>query len=864
VKGAVVDDIFKGEELKMSQEMAEELILRGSSSIGSPSAKAVSFDLDIFPTILKGEEGKMPKGDADALNTPPHLFQAPSLGSFPSLARLGSLSRLGSLPALQVRRTFAPIWRHPTSQSMPFAMATLTSSCSQSARSGDFLQFLNEIAVAESESKQEDPSGAEDSEDISPGVEDIQSRRSPREDDMAGLAETSTSAQAVVDTADNELFSENEDLFKEALETTKISGVDLKQYFLKEDRAGDILFYKRDNLPWFEREKIRRDGRDKIPGKFGASDERPRTVTRISDKQEECICSLRPMLMFPGGDKGGWIYKKLQGPQCCGIRNTSKVKKQLGNYKYTGFCADHVEGNGAASRQFWIKHKKCAVRGFNLERNVNDRRMRHILCLESSRGLVFLKWCTQCHLWKNFKSFTQREGQAGDKSSGAQKGQLMVHTFCSVCHQRQVLSRDKRRIERANKRKLAKGDTDLDEVAEKLHLRKKAAMESAAIKAFAMESTASKFWKFSKTIFENVDEKPMICGVFGGTAEDMIMVKAMEMLIDLQSNPLKHPSSLGSGRWVQVAQDLIQSDLNLPGGDAGPVAVAGDLSAGLTRQGSLDYWAQPSKKELIRRGVQDALQVDDIRYKVILLGALLVEERLSMLLNREVTLEAMYEGCILTAFSMEEGPNGEDILLTAEQQDGLMKMGWGALHLKQGSTVTPLVDGPSPGAEDVFEMLGVKRPPLPLLIKSPESLSNLYPLPHIYASQGDVGGLMEQIQGDDLKRLDWQGCTGLHHAVLNGPMDNVTHMFLKQLDRQGIVKANRRGFTPLEVAALGNSTIFPHVVAHLLQMFDLEEAKKTMSDLEKTLESAIEHTRNDLVKTHATSSLAALRMHSLV
>ena len=66
--------------------------------------------------------------------------------------------------------------------------------------------------------------------------------------------------------------------------------------------------------------------------------------------------------------------------------------------------------------------------------------------------------------------FTERQG----------KGGRPVHTFCQVCHQRQVLSRDKRRMERAKKRKAAEmegskakvatKDKDLEDVAEKISL----------------------------------------------------------------------------------------------------------------------------------------------------------------------------------------------------------------------------------------------------------------------------------------------------------------------------------------------------------------------------------------------------------
>merc|ERR1719198_938661 len=109
------------------------------------------------------------------------------------------------------------------------------------------------------------------------------------------------------------------------------------------------------------------------------------------------------------------------------------------------------------------------------------------------------------------------------------------------------------------------------------------------------------------------------------------------------------------------------------------------------------------------------IEDEDVRYKVILLGALLVEARLTALLSpaegqearegeaapgpkREVKLEAMYEGCILMAFTCDLLPHedkSKTLELTPDQMFGLHKMGWGALHYKCGAgKVLQLVEGP--------------------------------------------------------------------------------------------------------------------------------------------------------------------------
>merc|ERR1719443_1236273 len=57
-------------------------------------------------------------------------------------------------------------------------------------------------------------------------------------------------------------------------------------------------------------------------------------------------------------------------------------------------------------------------------------RQRHFLCLETFAGKVFLKWCTQCHTWKNLELYMPEEGPTE------------VRTFCQVCHERQILAHE--------------------------------------------------------------------------------------------------------------------------------------------------------------------------------------------------------------------------------------------------------------------------------------------------------------------------------------------------------------------------------------------------------------------------------------
>merc|ERR1712176_1633528 len=99
-------------------------------------------------------------------------------------------------------------------------------------------------------------------------------------------------------------------------------------------------------------------------------------------------------------------------------------RKTLGNYKNTGFCHNHVYGTEGASEQAYQSRQFKTVRGFNLDRRTGECKIRHMLCIDTGRGKgkVFLKWCTQCHLWKNFSEFYREEN---------------INTFCECCQERQ-------------------------------------------------------------------------------------------------------------------------------------------------------------------------------------------------------------------------------------------------------------------------------------------------------------------------------------------------------------------------------------------------------------------------------------------
>jgi len=299
------------------------------------------------------------------------------------------------------------------------------------------------------------------------GVRDLAAR--PVGLDVVGAAPT-TGGVTGVDEPDVDLLEPNLDDFEEALlvESTK-DHQNSAQHFMSPNRFAEILFFREGAQPVFGEEKQKRDAPIETAG-LGP----PRHVMRVSDRQALCLCSLSPSLMFPTVDreegKVSWSYKELKVPACQEVRNTAQVKKQLENYKYTGFCPDHVSGYGLGSDEVFLQSKGHSVRGLNLGRIVNDKRPRHMLCVQIGPSMAFLKWCTQCHNWQNFKKFIVRpdvesSGASAEDAKGADK--LKVHTFCTVCHARQVQSREKRRLER--KKRKAERDAQSEQEHLKAH-----------------------------------------------------------------------------------------------------------------------------------------------------------------------------------------------------------------------------------------------------------------------------------------------------------------------------------------------------------------------------------------------------------
>merc|ERR1712057_129903 len=62
------------------------------------------------------------------------------------------------------------------------------------------------------------------------------------------------------------------------------------------------------------------------------------------------------------------------------------------------------------------------------------------------KGKIFLKWCTQCHLWKNFSEFC-------DDITVHNAENPQIDTFCHVCKKRQMVSRSKQLEKRRSLRK---------------------------------------------------------------------------------------------------------------------------------------------------------------------------------------------------------------------------------------------------------------------------------------------------------------------------------------------------------------------------------------------------------------------------
>jgi hypothetical protein len=236
----------------------------------------------------------------------------------------------------------------------------------------------------------------------------------------------------------------NESDFIRALDSVVVDKKSLREYYFRDDRLGDILFFRKDSLPGFVKESNPIPKRGMLPQLMSDNDaSKYYPNMRISDTQTTCINSLKPLLIYPMqeqlsdgiGSTNTWKHVEPKVAPCTSVRSTTEAKKRNENYKFTGFCPDCVHGVGDASQETFVQTGCTSIRGFNLGRKKVDHRLRHLMCLEDKDGSkVFLKWCTQCHTWKNFSSFLKREtGPTGP----IQK----LNTFCAVCNRRQVVSR---------------------------------------------------------------------------------------------------------------------------------------------------------------------------------------------------------------------------------------------------------------------------------------------------------------------------------------------------------------------------------------------------------------------------------------
>merc|ERR1719158_1791969 len=142
-------------------------------------------------------------------------------------------------------------------------------------------------------------------------------------------------------------------------------------------------------------------------------------------------------------------------------------------------------------------------------------------------------------------------------------------------------------------------------------------------------------------------------------------------------------------------------------------------------------------------------------------------------------------------------------------------------------------------------------------------LSMLYPQTHIQVVQMHVQQLAEQatkwksnsstVGGNanavsaearegPFENVDWQGCTPLHHAVLHATM--AENRVLQTLLYHGVdcMRENRRGFSPLEVAALSNPQVLPLLIREYLNV------KVEALPLGKDADNSSSNSKNDKQK----------------
>merc|ERR1719399_2732640 len=104
-----------------------------------------------------------------------------------------------------------------------------------------------------------------------------------------------------------------------------------------------ILHFDSENSPVFVDEVLKRIKRLDSNGE----ERKFKRIKRLSDNQELCLASLRPQLFVPTNvEKQTFKLVRPQGRVCCEKRNEGIHRRVLGNYYYTGFCANHVSGEG--------------------------------------------------------------------------------------------------------------------------------------------------------------------------------------------------------------------------------------------------------------------------------------------------------------------------------------------------------------------------------------------------------------------------------------------------------------------------------------------------------------------------------------
>lgn len=501
---------------------------------------------------------------------------------------------------------------------------------------------------------------------------------------------------------------------------------------------------------------------------------------------------------------------------------TESLSNLTTNYYDTGFCSKHL---------LEFARKQGAT---------NNKRPRHMLCLETpDKKKVFLKWCTRCKKWKNFLKFLY-----SPKANG-----LATHcTHCVSCSTYTIQTENEHT---SNSYPVIRPDIDhlsfaYSDESDELDTEKEPLVVVSMLK--------NKFEAFLQGQLESEAQRGMLVGLLKSENEERVIGDALEAIQQIvKGTVLSNELSSEVIGQARVCLYLVEEAASFSSKSFEP---------GMPTQDQIlrKYTGAFTKARhlVIMIQAQYLLAVSGtFKKNIIYLGLSLLKSKIEKEFKLKLFLRQWKEGCLLFCFQIMEGSLESPL----PQLNHVVWLVDCMVHVNQHRQCELLWESPNVCISIAECLLGIPQSSLTydFRLSKFQQLCKVYPILH--------SSILCRVRQHFLLQWetglkDWKGNNPLHYAVLDTPSKEAQiHSrklisVLLTVDFFALFEKNNQGFTPLDVSAILNHTLFECLLQDIFSLMAQCDATSLAARKLKWFMKKLWLTLHANVRAHAMNGIA--------